>query len=43
MKPPPDTPEFTRFTEAMKQIMKVSKVELQKREIDWQKAKDAAK
>jgi len=31
MKPPPDTPEFARFTAAMRDIMKVSKGELQKR------------
>ena len=31
MKPPPDTPEFARFTAAMRQIMKVSKVELNRR------------
>src|ERR1700733_9712128 len=28
MKTPPDTPEFARFTAAMRQIMKVSKVEM---------------
>jgi hypothetical protein len=31
MKTPPDNPEFARFTEAMRGIMKVSKVELQRR------------
>jgi hypothetical protein len=31
MKPPPDNPEFARFTEAMRVIVKVSKVELQRR------------
>ncbi len=31
MKPPPTDPEFTRFTEAMRQIMKVSKAEIQER------------
>jgi len=31
MKPPPDTPEFQRFTDALKQILKVSKPELQAR------------
>jgi hypothetical protein len=36
MKTPPDTPEFTRFTHAMKDILKVSKTELQKR-IDAEK------
>jgi hypothetical protein len=31
MKPPPDTPEFARFTEALKTMLKVSKTEMQKR------------
>lgn len=31
MKMPPDTPEFARFTQAMRDIMKVSKTELQTR------------
>lgn len=31
MKTPPDNPEFARFTTAMRDIMKVSKVELQRR------------
>jgi hypothetical protein len=31
MKPPPDDLEFRRFTEAMRHMMKVSKVELQRR------------
>lgn len=31
MKPPPNTPEFFRFTQAMRDIMKVSKTELQAR------------
>jgi hypothetical protein len=31
MKPPPDNPEFARFTDAMKTILKVSKVELNRR------------
>lgn len=31
MKMPPKSPEFTRFTNAMGKILKVSKVELQKR------------
>jgi hypothetical protein len=31
MKPPPDNPEFAKFTEAMRQIMKVSKAEVQDR------------
>lgn len=35
MKTPPENPEFARFTEAMRKIMKVSKVELQKRDKEW--------
>jgi hypothetical protein len=31
MKTPPDNPEFERFTDAMRTIVKVSKVELQRR------------
>jgi hypothetical protein len=31
MKKPPDNPEFARFTTAMRHIMGVSKVELQRR------------
>jgi hypothetical protein len=31
MKPPPDTPEFAKFTEALKTMLKVSKTELQMR------------
>jgi hypothetical protein len=31
MKPPPDTPEFAKFTNAMRGILAVSKTELQKR------------
>ena len=31
MKPPPDNPEFERFTEAMRHIMSVSREELQRR------------
>ncbi len=31
MKPPPTDPEFVKFTEAMRQIMKVSKAEIQER------------
>lgn len=31
MKPPPDTPEFAKFTAGLKQILKVSKTELQAR------------
>jgi hypothetical protein len=29
MKTPPDTPEFAKFTEAVRDIMKVSKSEMQ--------------
>jgi hypothetical protein len=35
MKPPPDNAEFAAFTEAMKKIVKVSKVELQRRDKEW--------
>jgi hypothetical protein len=31
MKLPPNNPEFTRFTEAMRSILKVSKAELNQR------------
>ena len=31
MKPPPDTPEFARLTEALKTMLKVSKTEMQRR------------
>ena len=31
MKKPPDSPEFERFTEAMRQVLTVSKAELQRR------------
>jgi hypothetical protein len=31
VKPPPNTPEFARFTEALKTMLKVSKKEMQKR------------
>jgi hypothetical protein len=31
MKKPPDNPEFARFTEAMRTIMKVPKTAIQKR------------
>jgi len=35
MKTPPSDPEFAKFTEAMREIMKVSKVELQRRDAEW--------
>jgi hypothetical protein len=38
MKAPPNNPEFARFAEAMRDIMKVSKRELQRR-IDGEKQK----
>lgn len=41
MKTPPDNPEFARFTEAMRTIVKVSKVEMQRR-IDAEKRKPIA-
>jgi len=31
MKPPPDNPEFRKFTAAMRKIMKVSKTEMTRR------------
>jgi hypothetical protein len=34
MKRPPDNPEFARFTEAMRHIMGVTKLELKAREED---------
>jgi hypothetical protein len=39
MKPPPDNPEFRRFTSAMRTIMGVSKAELKKREEAQKKRK----
>jgi hypothetical protein len=42
MKKPPDTPEFARFTAAMRHIMGVSKVELQRR-IEADKAEKKGK
>jgi hypothetical protein len=42
MKTPPKNPEFSRFTDAMRTIMKVSKTELQRRmEADKKEAKQA--
>jgi hypothetical protein len=41
MKTPPKNPEFARFTDAMRTIMKVSKTELQRRMEDDKKAKRA--
>jgi hypothetical protein len=31
MKTPPDNPEFAKFTDALRKVMSVSKVELQRR------------
>ncbi len=31
MKTPPNSPEFNRFTEAMRSIVKVSKIEIDRR------------
>jgi hypothetical protein len=43
MKPLPTNPEFVKFTEAMRAILKVSKVELQRRiEADKQTPKRIA-
>jgi hypothetical protein len=39
MKTPPDNPEFARFTEAMKTIMKVPKTAIQKTEASRKKPK----
>jgi hypothetical protein len=41
MKSPPKNPEFTKFTDAMRTIMKVSKTELQRRMEADKKAKQA--
>jgi hypothetical protein len=41
MKPPPDNPEFARFTEAMRHIAGVSKAEIQRRMEDEKKGKQA--
>jgi len=43
MKTPPDNPEFARFTSAMRQIMTVSKTELNRRmEAEKRKPKASA-
>jgi len=39
MKKPPDNPEFARFTRAMRRIMGVSKVEVQRRMEEEKKRK----
>jgi hypothetical protein len=39
MKPPPDNPEFRKFTNAMRTIMSVSKTELKKREAEEKREK----
>jgi hypothetical protein len=41
MKPPPNNPEFARFTGAMRDILKVSKVEMNQR-IEAEKRKPKA-
>jgi hypothetical protein len=41
MKTPPDNPEFAKFTSAMREMMKVSKTELQRR-IEAEKRKPKA-
>ncbi len=43
MKKPPDNPEFQRFTSAMRDILKVSKTELQRRMEDEKTAKRTSK
>jgi hypothetical protein len=43
MKTPPDNPEFAKFTSAMREMMKVSKTELNKRiETEKRKPKTSA-
>jgi hypothetical protein len=39
MKKPPDNPEFARFTEAMRTIMKVSKTEVDRRMAETKKGR----
>jgi hypothetical protein len=41
MKPPPDNPEFRKFTQAMRVIMSVSKTTFKKREALEKKRKRA--
>lgn len=41
MKTPPDSPEFARFTGAMRDILKVSKIEMNRR-IEAEKRKPKA-
>jgi hypothetical protein len=41
MKPPPDNPEFAKFTDALRKVMSVSKVELQRRIEEEKQAKKA--
>ena len=41
MKPTPTTTQFIRFTQAMREIMKVSKAELQQRIKDEKKEKQS--
>jgi hypothetical protein len=41
MKPPPDTPEFARFTDALRNMMNLSKVEMSRR-IEAEKRKPKA-
>ncbi len=43
MKKPPDNPEFRRFTSAMRDLLKVSKTELQRRMEDEKTAKRTPK
>jgi hypothetical protein len=43
MKPPPDNPEFAKFTEALRTVMSVSKVELQRRIEEEKQEKKARK
>jgi hypothetical protein len=43
MKVPPNSPEFANFTNAMRSILTVSKVELNAREEVWKKEQKLAK
>jgi hypothetical protein len=43
MKDEPNTPEFRKFKDAMKQILSVSHEELKRREAEWKKQRAAKK
>ena len=42
MKPPPDSPEFSRFTEALKDMLKVSKTQTNARIAAQKRSKPSA-